>query len=171
MFVAGWRPALRTEWLIIIIKAAYASTLLLLLLCKHTAARIRIWWGCPAGGRFPPGECFLALSFALSHVASSLQSRQRPQPGPRTLDEYTPRQYWLADFILRLVSKCEIGLSSRSLHLLPSLQIRGTRRPHRCDHRWQVVDAMSPWQVRFEGHFSICLIVFIQPCSDRDREK
>ena len=26
-------------------------------------------------------------------------SRQRPQPDPRTLDEYTPRQYWPANFI------------------------------------------------------------------------
>ena len=67
--------------------------------CKHIATRIRIWRGCPAGGRFPPGECFLALGFALSPVASSLQSRQCPQPDPRTLDEYTPRPYWSDNFI------------------------------------------------------------------------
>ena len=67
-------------------------------ICKHTATRIRIWRGCPAGGRFPPGECFLVLGFALLPV-SSLQSRQRPQPNPRTLDEYTPHQYWSANFI------------------------------------------------------------------------
>ena len=28
-----------------------------------------------------------------------MQSRQRPQPNPRTLDEYTPHQYWSAKFI------------------------------------------------------------------------
>ena len=52
--------------------------------------------GCPAGGRFPPGECFMALGFALLPVSYSLQSRQ---PDPRTPDEYTPRQYWSANFI------------------------------------------------------------------------
>ena len=52
----------------------------------------------PAGGRFPPGECFLALGFALPPVSYSLQSRQRPQPNPRTLGEYTPHQYWSANF-------------------------------------------------------------------------
>ena len=57
------------------------------------------WWGCPAGGRFPPGEYFLALGFALLPVSYSLQFRQRPQPNPRTLDEYTPHQYWSATFI------------------------------------------------------------------------
>ena len=60
---------------------------------------MRLWRGCPAGGRFPPGECFPALSFALLPVSSTLQSRQRPRPNPRTLDEYTPRQYWSANFI------------------------------------------------------------------------
>ena len=37
--------------------------------------------------------------FALLLVSYSLQSRQRPQPDLRTLDEYTPRQYWSANFI------------------------------------------------------------------------
>ena len=73
-------------------------------ICKHTAARIRILRGCPAGGRFPPGECFLALGFALLPVSYSLQSRQRPQPDPRTLDEFTPRQYWSANFINRMAA-------------------------------------------------------------------
>ena len=50
-------------------------------ICKHTATRIRIC-------RFPPGECFLALGFALLPMSYSLQSQQRPQPDPRTLDEY-----------------------------------------------------------------------------------
>ena len=68
-------------------------------ICKHTATRIRIWQGCPAGGRFPPGECFPALGFALLPLSYVLQSRQHPQPDPRTLDEYTPRQYWSANFI------------------------------------------------------------------------
>ena len=47
----------------------------------------------------PQIECFLALGFALLPVSYSLQSRQRPQPNPRTLDEYTPHQYWSANFI------------------------------------------------------------------------
>ena len=41
----------------------------------------------------------VALGFALLPVSYSLQSRQRPQPNPRTLDEYTPHQYWSANFI------------------------------------------------------------------------
>ena len=69
-------------------------------ICKHTATRI--WRGCPAEGRLPHGECFLALSFALQPVFYSLQSRQRPQPNPRTLDEYTPHQYWSAIYISSL---------------------------------------------------------------------
>ena len=58
-------------------------------MCKHTATRIRIWWGCPAGGRLPHGKCFLALGFALQTVYYSLQSRQHaptvPAPTPETL--------------------------------------------------------------------------------------
>ena len=68
-------------------------------ICKHTATRIRIWRGCPAGGRFPHGECFLALCFALPPVSYSLQSRQRPQTNPRTLDEHTHCQNWSAIYI------------------------------------------------------------------------
>ena len=62
-------------------------------ICKHAATRIRvrIWRGCPAGGRFPPGECFLALGFALPpvsywsanftrHFTFAYQSRQRVNP-------------------------------------------------------------------------------------------
>ena len=51
-------------------------------ICKHTATRIRIWRGCPGGGRFPPGECFLALGFALLPVlliAVPATSPTRPQ--------------------------------------------------------------------------------------------
>ena len=73
--------------------------LLLLLLCLHMHAHSHTHThmaGCPAGGRFPHVECFLALCFALPPVSYSLQSRQRPQPNPRTLDEYTPRQNWSA---------------------------------------------------------------------------
>ena len=33
-------------------------------------------------------------------VSYSLQFRHRPQTNPRTLDEYTSRQYWSANFIL-----------------------------------------------------------------------
>ena len=66
-------------------------------ICKHTAyggaAKLKVGW-------FPPGECFLALGFALLPVSYSFQSRQRHQPDPRTLNEYTPRQYWSANFIL-----------------------------------------------------------------------
>ena len=95
---------------------------------KHTATRIRIWRGCPAGGRFPPGECFPALGFALLPVSYASQSRQRPQPDPRTLDEYTPRQ-WSANFIFFFVGTppstshswigCFVAGSSRSLVLVP----------------------------------------------------
>ena len=74
-------------------------------------ASLRIWRGCPAGGRFPPDECFLALGFALPlmSMSYSLQSWQHPQPNPRTLDEYTPHQYWSANFVSRLeLDKCSI---------------------------------------------------------------
>ena len=47
----------------------------------HTATRIRIWWGCPAGGTFPPGECLLALGFALLPV-SYPGNVPNPIPGP-----------------------------------------------------------------------------------------
>ena len=57
----------------------------------------------------PQIECFLALGFALLPVSYSLQSRQRPQPNPRTLDEYTPHQYWSANFIYSLQSATTIS--------------------------------------------------------------
>ena len=51
-------------------------------ICKHTAARIRILRGCPAGGRFPPGECFLALAlhcYLCFLIAVPATSPTRPQ--------------------------------------------------------------------------------------------
>ena len=46
----------------------------------------------------------------------SRQSRQRPQPNPRTLDEYTPRQYWSANFILVIKTGQQIYISNTHMH-------------------------------------------------------
>ena len=64
----------------------------LVCLCKHTAIHVRIWRGCPAGGRLPHVTYFLALSFALQPVSYSLQSRQRCPTVPTP----TPTQNWSA---------------------------------------------------------------------------
>ena len=70
-------------------------------ICKHTSTRICIY------GRAAqldlgslPVSVFLALGFALLPMSYPLQFRQRPQPDPMTLDEYTPHQYWSTNFII-----------------------------------------------------------------------
>ena len=60
-------------------------------ICKHTATRIRICRGCPAGGRLPHGTCFPALGFALQPVSYSMQAVMAtlsycPHPNSSTLD-------------------------------------------------------------------------------------
>ena len=55
-------------------------------ICKHTATRMRVWRGCPAGRWLTHGECFLALGLA---------------PQPVSLLTAVPAT------LSRLVSKCE----------------------------------------------------------------
>ena len=48
------------------------------------------------------GECFLGLGFSqyTPALCSTHYSSGNALPNPRTLDEYTPHQYWSANFIL-----------------------------------------------------------------------
>ena len=51
----------------------------------------------------PHGECFLGLGFAQHTPALCSTHRSSGNvilPNPRTLDEYTPHQYWSANFII-----------------------------------------------------------------------
>ena len=48
-------------------------------ICKHTATRMRVWRGCPAGRRLTHGECSWPSALHLSPCPYSLQSLQLSQ--------------------------------------------------------------------------------------------
>ena len=73
-----------------------------LCLMSHSYTHAHMWRSWSTKVSVPHGECFLGLGFTQHTPAlcsTHCSSGNVFLPNPRTLDEYTPHQYWSAHFI------------------------------------------------------------------------